>query len=78
LRLAVERLELPHVGLGKGQLVTLSAGAASQVPDGANSQHLLFALADAALYEAKQHGRNRVCVGMTTPADQQTAAANVR
>ena len=46
---------------GTGGL-TISVGVASAIPDGGNGDELL-AGADRALYEAKNAGRNRVCVG---------------
>lgn len=63
LRVAVEALELPHGGIGPGGIVTISAGAASFLPDGERQHEALFSAADAALYVAKVSGRNRVAVG---------------
>jgi diguanylate cyclase (GGDEF)-like protein len=61
LRAAVERLELPNLGIGRAGLVTVSAGVATRLA-GASTPLLLFEAADAALYGAKRSGRNRVCV----------------
>jgi len=59
LRLAVERLAPVHEG-GQGKLsVTVSIGMACFPGDGATPEALIQA-ADAALYEAKRAGRNRV------------------
>ena len=43
-------------------VVTISAGIATVVPDGDEQSGLLVYRADTALYEAKNSGRNRVCV----------------
>jgi diguanylate cyclase (GGDEF)-like protein len=68
LRLAVQRLELPHVGLGVGGLVSISAGAVSQaILPGAASDDLLRA-AEAALRQAKSGGRDRVCIATVAAA----------
>jgi diguanylate cyclase (GGDEF)-like protein len=62
LRLAISAIELPHLGHGAEQVVTISCGCAAVKVQGAQPQDLCAA-ADAALYEAKQTGRNRVCLG---------------
>src|SRR5579863_1824063 len=48
---------------GVPQTVTISAGTAA-MPDHGTSRDELVRAADAALYAAKQAGRNRVCVGI--------------
>lgn len=60
MRASIEARTLPHAGAPSG-FVSLSVGVASVVPqrDGLSSSRLL-ADADAALYRAKQQGRNRV------------------
>ena len=60
LCVAVRALEIPHPGR-PGTVVTLSAGVATHEQAGAASQELLTA-ADAALYQAKQRGRDRTCL----------------
>ncbi len=62
MRLAIQRLELPHSGLGPHGLVTVSAGVASTLILASQTPVTLFEAADSALYEAKISGRNRVCV----------------
>lgn len=70
LRLAVERLALPHPGNPPFGLVTISVGAAPFGPgDLAQSADEWFARVDAALYEAKGAGRNRVAVAAGVPMD---------
>ena len=48
--------------------MTLSVGVAELVPGGAGSVERLVADADAALYRAKELGRNRVRAGLTSGA----------
>ncbi len=78
MRLAVQRLELPHPGLGPHGLVTVSAGVASTLITASQSPAALFEAADSALYEAKISGRNRVCVATAAPnlSDPLQALAN--
>ena len=52
--------QLPHAKSEVHKYVTLSVGVATMYPDHRDSQELLFDAADAAMYEAKQKGRNRV------------------
>lgn len=60
MRRALEEVGLPHGHTANG-LVTISIGAACMVPQrGSGRPEELIAQADAALYRAKQAGRNRV------------------
>jgi PleD family two-component response regulator len=54
--------KLPHHGSLIGNFVTMSYGAASIVPNRNNQPDLIVDLADNALYQAKQNGRDRVVV----------------
>lgn len=58
LRLAVENMALEHVH-GIGGVVTISLGVATATPNKYMARRQLIALADQALYRAKQNGRNR-------------------
>jgi diguanylate cyclase (GGDEF)-like protein/PAS domain S-box-containing protein len=55
----VRDLAIPHVASATAPLVTISLGVSSVVPDSGNSLETLIAAADAALYRAKNTGRNR-------------------
>ncbi len=63
-RAAVEAQALPHPASGIGPYVTVSIGVASMCPQKDTPTSDLLAAADAALYQAKEQGRNRVvCAG---------------
>lgn len=61
IRQDIEQLVLPYPPEAPG-MVTISIGVAALVPDDAHTPTDLIAQADAALYQAKQQGRNRVVV----------------
>ena len=65
LRRAVEALAIAHAASPTG-VVTISAGIATLVPGEQKSPETLLAEADAALYQAKAAGRNRVAVHTET------------
>jgi diguanylate cyclase (GGDEF)-like protein len=65
-RAAVEALGIRHAAAPSG-LVTLSAGIATLTPEQAESEQALIEAADAALYEAKRDGRNRVAIWAPLP-----------
>lgn len=59
IRAALERLDLSDAGQEKRN-VTISIGVATVTPVQADGFARLIATADAALYQAKREGRNRV------------------
>jgi len=59
LRQACEDRAIPHPASPVATVVTISLGVASRVPVAGSSASGLVAEADAALYRAKQEGRNR-------------------
>ncbi|TXT40236.1 MAG: hypothetical protein FD135_1470 [Comamonadaceae bacterium] len=61
LRAACEALAIPHLASPVRPVVTISLGVASCMPSADSSADSLLAQADAALYRAKEAGRNRVC-----------------
>lgn len=66
---AVEQLALPHQDTPAGR-ISLSVGVASMAPRRGLLATNLVKAADAALYRAKQNGRNRVELAIETPAAQ--------
>ena len=59
IRLAVEKLDLPHADSAHGK-VTISVGVVAMVPADELCAEELLRRSDNALYRAKEHGRNRV------------------
>jgi diguanylate cyclase (GGDEF)-like protein len=59
---AIEGMSIPHVKSGVGPSISLSQGIASLIPDQDTKPENVIVLADQALYEAKQQGRNRYVV----------------
>ena len=60
LRAAVQARAIAHPASPVAPVLTVSLGVASRVPTPGDAAQSLFADADAALYRAKQDGRNRV------------------
>jgi len=69
IRRAVEELAIPNPGNQPSGIVTISAGLASLRPGGEGSTEEWLRRADAALYDAKDSGRNRIVVDPTAAAD---------
>ena len=67
-RACVESLEIPHSYSKVSNVVTVSAGVTSMVPDNDTSRRALVEAADKALYHAKWEGRNQVALGSSTSA----------
>jgi hemerythrin len=65
---AVRALRLEHADSAAAPHVTVSLGAVCSVPTSRDAGVQMLALADKALYQAKDSGRNRVCMADTWPA----------
>lgn len=57
---AIQALQIPHKASSVCTVITLSTGLATLVPDQAGKPGQLIAMADTALYKAKNKGRNQV------------------
>jgi diguanylate cyclase (GGDEF)-like protein len=66
MRAAIEALDYPDLGLPAGA-ITVSVGVAVILPIPGATADRLVAMADAALYEAKRVGRNRVALYRSGP-----------
>lgn len=72
LRHTVEELKIPHAQSSTSPWLTVSIGVAVVSPDTARSLAGAIQLADEALYQAKEEGRNRVIVRDASSAHIQT------
>jgi diguanylate cyclase (GGDEF)-like protein len=63
IRTEVAALCLPHAHSDTAQVVTVSVGVSSTIPEPETAPSQLLKLADTALYAAKAQGRNRIEVG---------------
>jgi diguanylate cyclase (GGDEF)-like protein len=70
VRAAVRLLDLPHLGNGQDRAVTISCGVAVLQAEERLAARDLVAATDAALYEAKQRGRNMVCLADPPPQEK--------
>ena len=75
IRAEVERQGIPHGASLAGGVVTVSVGTAVATPAPGMVPATLVAAADAALYRAKESGRNTVIAGMMDPSLDAGAAA---
>jgi diguanylate cyclase (GGDEF)-like protein len=69
LRAATEALRIAHAKGPVSPFVTVSVGVGCMFPTDSDDPSTLIAMADEALYEAKESGRNRVCTGNADLAD---------
>jgi len=60
VRAGVENLNIPNEDSTVSNFVTVSVGVATTVPERGSSETLLLEMADKALYQSKNNGRNTV------------------
>jgi diguanylate cyclase (GGDEF)-like protein len=77
MRTVVAGLAIPHKSSAVSRHVTISLGIACMVPDKQNAAKLLIEAADRGLYQAKQHGRNRIGIMNSTTIDGQPSGKHV-
>ncbi len=79
LRKKVSEIAIPHDGSATASHVTISIGVATTIPGMDDAPAALVKAADAALYEAKEAGRNRVVArrldGAQKPPDRKVEVA---
>jgi len=78
IRRDVMALRIPHEGSRAADVVTVSIGVAVAEPGTSRSLAGTLQVADQALYQAKQEGRNRVVVMTTDDAEVETGNFRVR
>jgi diguanylate cyclase (GGDEF)-like protein len=59
-RAAVEEMQVEHSTSSVSDVVTISIGGVNLIPDGSLAQNEIIQMADDALYQAKQKGRNNI------------------
>ena len=69
---AVSDLRIQHAASTVADHITVSVGVASLLPDRQSTADQVVTAADQALYNAKQQGRNRVCLAFELEASQAT------
>ena len=67
---AVSDLHIPHAASTVADHITVSVGVASLLPDRQSTADQVVTAADQALYNAKQQGRNRVCLAFELESSQ--------
>jgi len=68
----VRKLAIPHSDSSVSSIVTISIGIASVIPNKNISPSQVIAMADKALYQAKQAGRNQSTISEASACDDQT------
>ena len=77
IRKDVHAAGIPHAD-GPAGFVTVSIGVSTAMPQHGERDRILVRTADAALYDAKHAGRNRVCVNKAVPTPPSAAVAALR
>lgn len=70
IRMAVEALAIPHLDSDVADIVTVTIGVVTVYPSSKVSIDQVIAMADDALYHAKDAGRNRIAVSENSPIKQ--------
>ncbi len=68
----VQKLAIPHSNSPVSSIITISIGMASVIPNQNLSSTQVVAMADEALYQAKQAGRNQSVIAKASTCDDQT------